>query len=799
MTVHTRVTSALCVLLILAITATITQAATVLYTLTINEQDINITGKPARGMTINGGIPGPTLHFKEGDLARIQVQNDMKVETSIHWHGLLVPPDMDGVPYLSFPPILPGKSFTYEFPIRQSGTYWYHSHTMMQEQSGVYGAIVIAPPTDETDLKHEEVVLLSDWTDEDPHVVNRTLKRGSEWYAIQKSSSQSILGAAKIGMLGDYFKRELQRMPAMDIADVAYDSFLTNGHPESAIAAKPGEKLKLRIINGSSTTYFYVEFSGGPMTIVAADGMDVEPIEEKRFLIGVAETYDVLITIPASGAYEFRATSQDGSGHASVWLGSGEHKPAADVPRPNLYVSMHGSAQQNSFALTPEGTIGMSDKDVDAGKFDSPGMAGMEAMDMGSMQGMAHKSDHAAHTTMDMTSPSVSTIPLRPGELDAIEGMTMDAVDSADATGLTMHTMPTPGQDQARTHTSGTFWGLLNDDVSSSHNLAVDGMSPGRPWPPYSRLRAIRKTALDQQQPAREIRLTLDGDMQRYVWFLNNTALSESDAIRIRSGEVVRFIMINRTMMHHPMHLHGHFFRVINEQGEYAPLKHTVSVSPMSTTVIEFPANESGDWFFHCHLLYHMEGGMARVVSYEDFDPGPHIAAIRPVLYKDYWYFSGTIDLLTNMNTGHLVLSNTRNILSAEWEVGWQDVENTEWENLVSWERYINSYLNLLAGADMHGMGDDLDQTRLVAGIRYLLPLSIESRLWVDSDGGARVTFGKQLDLTPRIALSGEAQYDTHDMWEGHVRLSYLVQKNFSIIGQYHSDYGVGAGIEIQF
>ena len=288
------------------------------YDLTIARQAVNITGKAAEGMSINGASPGPTLRFREGDLARIRVHNRMDEDTSIHWHGILVPPRMDGVPYLSFPPIRPGEAFTYEFPIRQSGTYWYHSHTHLQEQSGVYGSIVIEPLHGGPRPDRDHVVVLSDWTDEDPRTVNRTLKRGSHWYALEKGSAQSIVGAARLGTLGDYFLRELQRMPAMDIADVAYDRFLANGKPESTLPAGPHEKVLLRIINSSSSTYFHLEFAGGPMAIVAADGQDVEPVQERRLLIGVAETYDLLVQIPTAGAFALRATAHDGSGYTSV-------------------------------------------------------------------------------------------------------------------------------------------------------------------------------------------------------------------------------------------------------------------------------------------------------------------------------------------------------------------------------------------------------------------------------------------------------------------------------------------------
>lgn len=755
------------------------KASTVEYQLTIAQQEVNITGKPVYGMTINGAIPGPTLYFKEGDTARIHVHNNMSVETSIHWHGLLVPNHMDGVPYVTYPPIRPGTTFTYEFPIRQNGTYWYHSHTSLQEQSGVYGAIVIEPRQNVPKPDRDYVVLLSDWTDEDPREVIRTLKRDSEWYALQKGSAQSILGAARIGMLGDYFKRELQRMPAMDIADVAYDRFLANGKPELTFHAEPNETVRLRIINGSATTYFHLEFAGGPMAIVAADGLDVEPFKENRFLICVAETYDVIIRVPGSGAYEFRATAHDGTGYASVWIGSGEHHRAQDVPKPNLYHTMGDISLKKIFSLTPAGTMGMSDREVEAGKFDQPGMMGMGSMHMGSM-------DHPSSVGTGDTSHDVSM----PMEHPATSAQGMEHG------GHSMAISPQPSRIGKH---YGTDFSFLAADVSASKNLAVDGMDPSRPWPPYAKLRATRPTAFSKDKLVREIRLTLDGDMERYVWFLNNKPLSESDSIRIRKGEVARFIMINRTMMHHPMHLHGHFFRVINGQGDYAPLKHTVNVAPMSTTVIEFDANEFGDWFFHCHLLYHMESGMARVVHYEGFTLDPQLAEVRPNLYKESWYFWGQANALSSMTDGFLMLSNTRNILTAEWEVGWQEVDDTEWEGIFTYDRYINRFFTILAGADLLGEGDDLDHTRGVFGFRYLLPLNLESRVWIDTDGGARFNLSKSFELTPRLALLGEAQHDTHDKWEGSAGVSYRVHKRLSFVVRWNSDYGLGAGFQILF
>jgi hypothetical protein len=773
------------------------QGAAVEYDLTIARQAIKVAGKPAKGMTINGGIPGPTLRFREGDLARIRVHNRMDDDTSIHWHGILVPPGMDGVPYLSFPPIRPGETFTYEFSIRQSGTYWYHSHTHLQEQSGVYGSIVIKPLHGGPRPDRDQVVVLSDWTDEDPDTVNRTLKRGSHWYAFEKGSAQSILGAARLGMLGDYFLRELQRMPAMDISDVAYDRFLANGKPDSTLQAEPREKVLLRVINSSASTYFHLEFAGGPMEIIAADGQDVEAVQERRLLVGVAETYDLLVQIPAAGAYEFRATAHDGSGYASVWLGTGERHPAPEVPKPNLYHGMGHLGLRHIFSLTPAGTMGMPDRDVDAGRFDRPGMAGMGSMEMdhsghampmpaSPVKGM----DHGSHT-MPMPVPA-------PNRMDH-GGHTMAApASSPEIMDHGAHDLPTALEAPRSGKRYGNRFGFLAADVSTSKNLAMDGTDP-RPWPPYTRLRSVKRTAFSENKPLRKIRLTLDGDMERFVWYFNNRTLDESDAIRIRKGEAVRFILINRTMMHHPIHLHGHFFRVVNGQGDYAPLKHTVDVAPMSTTVIEFDANEVGDWFFHCHLLYHMQNGMARVIEYEGFTVDPQLAALRPGLSHEAWHAWGQADVLSNMTEGFLRLANTRNIITAAWEWGWQGVDKSEWETLFTWDRDINGFFKVFAGVDLNGVRRDLEENRAVFGIRYLLPLNLESRTWIDSDGGARIHLEKTFEVTPRLALRGETQYDTRHRWEGAAALTYLIHKDISLVGRWHSDFGFGGGLQLRF
>ena len=455
----------------------------------------------------------------------------------------------------------------------------------------------------------------------------------------------------------------------------------------------------------------------------------------------------------------------------------------------------HGS-HSSIWALTPAGAMGMSDDQVASGQFDQPGMTGMQEMSMAQGHTMG-QGEHTASGDLNMSGEKMS----------ALGGHHMPAATMPDT-----HEMMTAGE--TRHGTDVMLETQHNDrkgkkyaknfrpfaaDVSSRKNLAPDGMDAKRPWPPYANLRAIEPTLLDAGKTVRDIRLTLDGDMERYVWFLNNTALSESDVIQIRAGEVVRFIMINRTMMHHPMHLHGHFFRVINGQGDHAPLKHTVDVAPMSTTVIEFAANEFGDWFFHCHLLYHMKSGMARVIHYDGYQPDTDVAASRPLLFKESWYAWGDAEVLSNMTEGFVTLADTRNIFEAQWEAGWQDVDETEWEGLLTYDRYLNRFSSIFAGLDVMGQGDATENSRGVFGFRYLLPLNFESFVWVDSDGGARVDVEKAFTLTPRLSLIGEIEYDTHDLWEGKTGLSYVLSKNVSLLGQWHSEFGWGGGLQVRF
>lgn len=667
-------------------------AQTVEYDLVIEKQPVNFTGKEVTAMTINRGIPGPTLFMTEGDDLKVRVHNKMDVETSIHWHGLLLPNKEDGVPYLTTAPIKPGTTHEFSFPIIQSGTYWYHSHTGLQEQRGVYGSIVIHPKQKRHHADREYVLVFSDWTDEDPHEVLRTLKRGSDYYSIRKGSVQSLWGAVRANALKDMFQRSLIRHPPMDISDIAYDRFLVNGRPKTELTAAPGETIRLRIVNASASTYFYLNFAGSDMRVVSADGIDVEPAQMDRLLMAVAETYDLLVTIPPdAGSYEFRATAQDGSDHVSVYFGEGNPHPAPNMPKPNTY-KMHGGGAQGHGKHKMERKIPMDEG---------------HTMSMGSMSDMAME----------------------------------------------------------------------------------------RPLAPYDKLRAVHSTELPPDRPMRTVTLTLTGDMERYVWSFDNKILSEADKILIRRGENMRMVFVNRTMMHHPIHLHGHFFRVLNGQGDRAPLKHTVDVPPLGSQTIEFYGNEDKDWFIHCHILYHMKVGMARILHYEGSIVDPVLAEARKTpsnfLNKDPWFFWGQASFLSQMTEGALVAANTRNILGLQWDGGW---EEDEYDVDVTYDRYVNRFLSAFAGFNV-----TKEETDAIVGVRYLLPLNYESEVRLDTEGDLRFTLAKEMMLTSRLSAFAEAEYDGETRWEWAAGGEWTLNKQLSLIGQYHSEYGGGGGITIRF
>ena len=528
------------------------------YNLTIEENKMTLGGVSAKAMTINGSIPGPVLEFDEGDLAIINVTNKMDEETSVHWHGLILPNFYDGVPYLTTPPIKPGTTFQYRIPINQSGTYWYHSHTMLQEQKGVYGSIIIHPQEKTLEYDKDLVVVLSDWTDEKPMNVLRNLKRGNEWYQVKKGTAVPLSRVISEGALGAQLKFWRDRMEGADIADIYYPAFLTNGkslaeYPEF----KPGEKVRLRFINASASTYYWLDFGGGNPMVVAGDGIDVEPVAKSRFLFGIAETYDVIVTIP-EGTLEVTATAQDGSGSTSLRLGEGILYPAERIGRPDKVEMMKQMAKMDMKMGAPS-MVGNKKKKTPEYLKENYGMK----MDM--KDGKMNMNDGKMGNQMDM---------------------------------------------KANDHMGHDMSMMQKDTVSFNYSTRKTYFN-------YDFLKATENTTFKANLPVNDILLNLTGNMQRYVWSMNGVPLSETDKIKIKSGEVTRITLNNLTMMHHPMHLHGHYFRVVNENGERSPLKHTVNVPPMQKVVIEFYNEEYGDWFFHCHVLYHMMGGMARVFSYD--------------------------------------------------------------------------------------------------------------------------------------------------------------------------------------
>ncbi len=740
-------------------------AKTVSYDLNLSEMTVNFSGKERPAMAINGSIPGPTLRFTEGDDALIRVKNDLKEDSSIHWHGILLPNDQDGVPHVNMAPITPGETREFRFRLRHGGTFWYHSHSGLQEQLGIYGSIVITPKGGERiKTDRDLVVVLSDWTNESPYDVLAQLRAGREWQQIKKGTAQSIVGAIQHDALPDMVKRSMRRMPPMDFSDVGYDAFLANGKPAAEFPAQPGETVRLRLINASAASYYHLEYAGGPMKIIAADGTDVQPVVTGRFLFAIAETYDLLVKVPQrGGAWELRATAQDGTGHSSLFIGQGERHAAPDVPKPNVYKPMAGMGDMG-------GMSGMSDK---TGKDNMKGMdhSGMAGMGEGDMAEPAPAMDHSTMAGMKGMSPPKSA-----KKPDAM----------ADMKGMDHSTMPMPAEKQSRA--------TMKDMPPMAGMQGMD--DPERPGSPYEKLRALRSTAISDSRPLREYTFRLQGDMIRFVWTLDGKTFSEADMVNVRQGEKVRFTFINDSMMHHPMHLHGHFFRLVTSAGNLSPMKHTVDVPPMSSHTIEFAADEPGDWMMHCHVLYHLAIGMARVVHYEDAPPNPHLMTGAMMTEHDPKLFFGEGILLSNMTEGTASWENNRNGLMAHWQSRIGNGSDTDYEVGLDYDRFITSNLSTFASYEW---SNGINDNRAMFGARYLLPFLIQSQASLDTDGDFRFTVSKVFPITARFSLFGRAQYDTKARWETAAGAEYLLHKNLSLVGQWHNQYGWGIGAALRF
>jgi FtsP/CotA-like multicopper oxidase with cupredoxin domain len=698
----------LCVIAVLAIVASAQNV--VRYDLTIDQTTVNYSGKTKKALAINGQIPAPTLTFTEGDVAEIHVFNNLNEESSLHWHGILLPNEQDGVPYLTTTPIAPKSTHVFRFPIKQSGTYWYHSHSNLQEQRGLYGAIVINKK-DEPKMPNY-TVLLSDWTDESPHEVHRSLKNANDYYAIKKDAVQSYSEAAKAGAIKQKFRQEWQRMNAMDVSDVFYDAFLTNGKISDVQPQfKAGEKVRLRIINGSASTYFWVQFAGGEMTVVATDGMDVEPVNVDRMIVAVAEIYDVIVTIPENKQFELRSTAEDRTKATSLWLGSGDKVNAPILPKLKLF-------------------------------------DGMKMMnDMGNMKPGEMKMSYQQMDMNDVMYPETTPDPTKIADEPFIPPVTLN----------------------------------------------------------YAMLKAPRKTTLDPNAPVREIKFKLTGNMNRYMWSINDKPLSKSDKIMIKKGEIVRITLYNDTMMRHPMHLHGHFFRVLNGQGEYSPLKNVLDIMPMEENVIEFDANEEKDWFFHCHVLYHMMAGMGRVFSYENSPPNTQVAPTK----KNWNYFKNEdarmihsmfqFSAQSNGGFGHGMVMN--NYYFADSMFHFNPKHGLESEQrfgrLFGKNQFLKAYVGFEFNREENHSENKWENEILgTAGFEYTLPMFIKADVRVDHKGKFRLQFEREdLALSRRLRFDGYWNSDK----EYEVGLRYILTKRWQLSGNYYNHYGFGAGLTFNY
>ena len=827
------------------------------YDLTINEQTVNITGKSRPAITINGGIPGPTMRFTEGDVAVIRLHNKLKTEASLHWHGLLLPNIEDGVPYVSTPPIMAGTTRTFEYPLVQSGTYWFHAHTGFQEQLGVYGSIVIQPQERVQKVDHDLVILMSDWTDEKPQYILKNLKRRNEWYSIKKGNSQSLNRIIQHKAVGAYLRQSMQKMAPMDISDVYYDRFLINGkdtirYPD----IKPGQTVRLRVINGGGSTYFHVNYAGGPMTLIAADGIAVQPVAVNRRLIGLGETYDFIVKIPERGAFEVRASAQDGTGYATALLGSGPVHYAPTIPRPDLYkltanMSQMGGAGMGTMAMgqpdnTDENNIGMNGP-MTHGREAMPGMAmsenpakpakatpkkfdsmsGMDHSKMGIGQSKPKKATSVKakeetsmpvmdHSQMDMNGMDMGAFePKKKGKSMAATKMSgMDMARFADATMNTAKDgkMAISGMDHSQMNMGN---GKPKPDVAMD---GMAGMKPGESMSmmdeqntiDYSILKATEPIVFPANHPIREIPLTLSGNMFRYIWGFNGQPLSRADVIQIRRGEIVRIRMTNNTMMMHPIHLHGHFFRVVNGQGDYSPLKHSVNVSPMKSVTIEFLADDDKDWVFHCHVLYHLLSGMVRVISYGD-KPDAATAEMQKMHGREMSdntpFVWGFLQPGYPLNYFGLNISNNKNAIVAGGDHDWR-TNNFEFD--LDYERYFGDWFRVFAGVDggnelflrrsqvtsdgQAAPTGDRKILRAVAGIRYMLPFLIQSEVKVDTRGNVRFQLSGQQMLFPRLDLQYQTQWLIGGYVRAHIELQYTVTKNLFLHTDYDTRYRTAGG-----
>ena len=592
------------------------------YDLEIAESVVTIDGRKSKAITVNGQLPAPLLRWKEGDDIVLRVTNRLTEDTSIHWHGILVPFHMDGVPGISFPGIKPGNTFEYKFQVPQNGTYWYHSHSGLQEQIGHYGPIVIEPKgPDPVAFDREYVVVLSDWPSANPERVFAKLKKQSDNFNFQRRTVGDFLRDASNGDLKERMMWGQMRMSPTDIADVtgAEYTYLVNGHSPTenwTALFEPGQRLRLRIVNASAMTLFDVRFPRLPMTVVQSDGLNVKPVETDEFQIGVAETYDVIVQPETPEAFTLMCESIDRSGYARATLAprAGMSAPISPRrPRPLLTMKDMGMAHG-------EGDMG-GHMDHGGMQMETPPAAPMEKPAAGGHQHEAAAADtHAGHQQpapakedphsghrAPNPAPADQHAEHGPPATDPHAGHSMPA--PTDSTGMS-------GGMQAHRHPKGP--GVQNVAMMPSRRIDEPGaglQNVAHRTLAYTQLESLEPNP-DQRAPGREIELHLTSNMERYMWSFDGVKFSNVvDPIVFYKDERVRLTMVNDTMMPHPIHLHGMFFDVVTGSASHKPRKHTIIVKPAEKVSVDITADAPGDWAFHCHLLYHMNAGMFQVVS----------------------------------------------------------------------------------------------------------------------------------------------------------------------------------------
>ncbi len=531
--------------------------------LTIDKTYVNITGKPAIATAVNSMLSGPTLRWKEGDEVTIHVTNNLDESSSIHWHGIIVPTGMDGVPNISFDGIPAGKTFTYKFPVRQSGTFWYHSHSGFQEQTGLYGALIIEPKEEKLEYDREYVMTLSDWSDEKPNAIYRKLKLVSDYYNFkQRTVGDFFDEVEELGFLAAFNQRKMWNKMAMtdrDLSDVTgytYTYLINGQNPATNFKAlfKNAEKIRLRFINSAAMTFFDVRIPGLKMTIVAADGNYVQPVEVDEFRIGVAETYDVIVEPEPDTAYAIFAQSLDRSGYA---LGALTYDANVIASTPNM----------DPLPILSHTDMGM-------------GMSNME------------------HSTPNKKEPAMKC------------GGGMDMSMSKPKVDMNKPAIPITVLDES--HGPQTTMTAMNPQYRLD-DPGVGLRDNGRKVLTYADLKSLTPTT-HEKYPDREIILHLTGNMERYMWSINGIAYKDSKPLVFYYGERLRVTYINDTMMNHPMHLHGMWSDLETGDDNYLPRKHTIIVQPGSKISFRINVDAKGAWAYHCHLLYHMPGMFRKVV-----------------------------------------------------------------------------------------------------------------------------------------------------------------------------------------